>query len=470
MGERCGALLRVSSGRQDEEHQEPQVNDWITSHGYELAKTTRLRGYSAFKGEQEPALDEFLDLMRAGIITVLVAWTDDRVERRGAAHLLMLIWKARQAGGRIEFASPGSQYLNSSNDMSDVNLALAATMARLEVERKRERNLAARKTALKNGGNTDRYPFGYTSGGDRYKKEITPTDEGRRLIGGYDEPGGEHIPGVYERCINGESLRDIAAWLTSQTGTPWWETSVGRLIRNPAFRGTQVSKTGKFIRDCPPIVSASIWKRANEALTSRRDVRRASSKPRPERAMLGYGALRCPFCENSPMYRILTGADPVQQPKYRCTGLGPGRKGCGNLIRTDIADETVNKLIATHFAVYRRITAIQPGNRADIEAGIDQCKLDQRQLALEDLDDSEYDRRLAEIRARRKTLENTPIIEDTITEQDSGERWSDLWEAVPVSERGPWLRKNGWKVTASKWEITIGQGDRVAVATLTPDD
>ena len=37
-GERAARWLRVSTLKQDEKNQEPDVNAWITGHDYELAK------------------------------------------------------------------------------------------------------------------------------------------------------------------------------------------------------------------------------------------------------------------------------------------------------------------------------------------------------------------------------------------------------------------------------------------------
>ena len=56
-----------------------------------------------------------------------------------------------------------------------------------------------------NGAFHGRVPFGMMVIGDKYGKRLLPTDEGRLII-----------PQVFQRVVNGESLRDICRWLESE--------------------------------------------------------------------------------------------------------------------------------------------------------------------------------------------------------------------------------------------------------------
>ena len=101
MGEYAGRWLRVSTGGQDEDNQVPDISRWIEAHDYEVRTSYVLHGRSASKGEQQAALDQMLADMRCGLITVLVVWRDDRIERRGVLHMVPLI-NAVTRGGRAD--------------------------------------------------------------------------------------------------------------------------------------------------------------------------------------------------------------------------------------------------------------------------------------------------------------------------------------------------------------------------------
>ena len=133
MGDYAGNWLRVSTGGQDEDNQLPDINRWNEAHDYEVRRTYVLHGKSASKGEQQEALDRMLADMRLGLITVLVVWRDDRIERRGVMHMIPLINAVREAGGRIEFAT--QPHLNDLSTMAGrISLAVMAEIAHAETE------------------------------------------------------------------------------------------------------------------------------------------------------------------------------------------------------------------------------------------------------------------------------------------------------------------------------------------------
>jgi DNA invertase Pin-like site-specific DNA recombinase len=445
MGDRAGAWLRVSSSGQDEDNQVPDVMGWITGHDYEVAKTYRLHGKSASKGEQQAAIGEMLADMRAGVITVLVVWAADRIERRGALPALALAEQVREAGGRIEYVRDA--HLNTANDMSDVMLSLAATMAREETKRKRERIAVARSRSREGGAFLGRPVWGYTTEGGKYEKRLVPTDEGRRLI-----------PQVFELCIGGASLAVIGKWLEGETGREWWPRTIGTMIRNPVYRGVQVDASGRVIhRVAEPLVDAATWKRAGEALDTR--PKRGHSDP-ASRAMLA-GALYCPRCDDSPMYRLNTGY-------YRCTGRGANRRGCGLMVKVAAVDAAVDRIIAEVFDTPVMAHVIVPGNEAEIAARLEEIRFEISQLGAADLPDEEYDARLAALRAERDEIKAAEVVADRVELTATGERYSELWERTPVPERGPWLRSNGFTVTASKARVAVQQGEVSGALELEP--
>jgi DNA invertase Pin-like site-specific DNA recombinase len=169
--ERAGRWLRVSTNSQDEANQERDIDDWIAGHSYQLVDgcTYRLRK-SAYKGKHAEMLEKVIADMQDGKITVLVVWQSSRIERRGASSVFDLAAKVQKAGGRIEYCAPSDQYLNTSNEMSDVMLALAATRDNKESQIKSERVRIAQDVIRGNRGVLGRLPYGYRAEGDKKSK------------------------------------------------------------------------------------------------------------------------------------------------------------------------------------------------------------------------------------------------------------------------------------------------------------
>jgi len=449
MGDYAGIWLRVSTGGQDEDNQVPDITRWIEARDYEVRATYPLHGKSASKGEQQATLDKMLTDMRAGLITVLVVWRDDRIERRGVLHMVPLINAVKEAGGRIEFGT--QPQLNDLSTMCGlISLAVMAEVARAETTTKKERVRMGRDRIKAEGGFAGRAAWGYEITGPKYAKTITPTRQGRALV-----------PEVYARVIKGESLATIARWLEAETGRPWWPRTIGAMIRNPVYRGAQHDTDGRVIFRCEQLVDAATWKRAGEALDGR--PKRGHTDP-ARRAMLA-GVLSCPFCDDSPMYRITTGRGASRAAYYRCSGRGANRKGCGLMVRAEAVDDAASQIMAD-FGKPVMAHAVIPGNEAAITARLEEVQFEMRQLGTLDLDDAEYDRRLAALRAERDQIKAEKVVPDRVELTDTGEVYSQLWARTPVPERGPWLARHGFRVTASKAGVTVVQADRSVTASL----
>jgi hypothetical protein len=131
----------------------------------------------------------------------------------------------------------------------------------------------------------------------------------------------------------GQSLRQIAQWLDAEglpspRGNPHWnEAVVRRIIRGRVYAGRWQNREGRTIARCEAVVPADVFDRANEALRTR-PKRGPASDDRPLLANL-----KCYRC-GSPMYRIqiLSWNKKHHYLYYRCTGSGPQRKGCGNMV------------------------------------------------------------------------------------------------------------------------------------------
>jgi DNA invertase Pin-like site-specific DNA recombinase len=346
--EPAGVWVRVSTGGQDEAQQVPAVEGHCDNHEYIIAKRYELNDKSASKGEQQAKLDEMLADMRDGTIKVLVCWRSNRLERRGPEALFKLLRQVKDARGRIESTT---EPMLGTEDMSGEALtALGAVMDKQFSAKLSEDTLRAITSIKANGyvfnGNV---PWGYEIIGPKYAKIMVPTEICRL-----------YVPQIFARCIKGQSLRQIAAWLDSEhvptaRGGKWNEGSVRWIIRTRAYAGRWViperKKKGKVIKpaetvmesEAIAVISPSTFDRANQALKSRPKRGPVAKDNRPMLANL-----KCARCEDSPMYRIKASRGGSARHFYRCTGRGPQRKGCGNMVDYELTEFIVASQIFVH--------------------------------------------------------------------------------------------------------------------------
>jgi site-specific DNA recombinase len=303
MTEPAGVWVRVSTGGQDEAQQVPAVEAHCQTHGYTIAKRYELNDKSASKGEQQATLDEMLEDMRDGTIKVLVCWRSNRLERRGVSAIYKLLGDVKKACGRIESTT---EPLFGVGDLTgEATTALSAIIDnQFSVKLSEDTNRAIQSIKANGFVYNGNAPWGFDIVGPKYGKTLKPTKLAL-----------EYVPQIFERCIAGDSLRTIAAWLDSESvptarGGKWHEGSVRWIIRCREYAKHDV-------------IRPSVHDRANDALKNR--PKRGPAKP--NRPMLA--KLKCARC-GSPMYRITAGK--AKKEFYRCTGSGPQRKGCGNMV------------------------------------------------------------------------------------------------------------------------------------------
>ena len=291
------------------------------------------------------------------------------------------------------------------------------------------------QTYLRNAGKlVGLPPWGYeVADADGGHKMLIPTDDGRT-----------YIPEIFGRCIAGDSLGDIARWMDGKgvratSGTKWWARTIGGIIRCTTYTGRRQDASGKTILTCEPLVDASTFRRANAALAGRP---KRGPVDEQNRALLS-GILRCPRCDDSPMYRIAAGHENTHM-YYRCSGRGTQRRGCGNMIWVSAADALVSRFMASLTAPILR-TIVIPGH--DNQAKIDSLKMDLRGL---DFDAPDYDERHAQLRGELASLKDAPVTSDETVTESTGQTYGERWASLDESQRGAYLRSEHVKVYAAR--------------------
>ena len=453
---RAGKWIRVSSGGQDEANQEPDIDKHCAGLGYDVVKTYTLHDKSASKGEQQAKLDEVLADMRSNEIRALVCWHSDRLERRGVLETLLFIAKVKEAGGRVVSTQEGIL------DEESLPTIINAHMNHEKSKHLAEQVGLAHKRIRDNGAVLGRAPWGMTITGEKYSKQLAGTDEGRTWV-----------PRIFSRVIEGWSLARISVWLKSEgiagDHGPWYESTVGAMIRNPAYMGfrceqdPKTKKYGKILHKCEALVDPGVWRKAQESLDTR--PKRGYTNPET-RAMLA-GVLKCgnPQCDatgapDSPMNRSRSSTKLY----YRCCGTGAVRKSCGTMVPLDLVDEAVNKIVAKTFNRPRLVRRVIPGT--DHTAELESLKFELRQLPARDLPWDEEDAERARLRAEHARIAALPVVPDREVMVHTRETYAGLWNGLRPADRGQWLEANGFTVRASRAAVTVSQGPVSATVQL----
>jgi site-specific DNA recombinase len=436
--ERSARWLRVSTNKKSHQQDEnvtqlSDVSAWETLHGYDVKETFTVR-VTAFKGNTtfDREWAKVLDAFRTGKITVLVVWKLDRLDRKQNAYTM--IKQAAEVGGRIEFVK--EPYLNDLSAPGSRHALIAhEDVAFGESKSKQERAIATRNTITANGGILSRPPFGYAVAGPKYGKYFVIVESLRAIV-----------ETIFAKCITGDSLVTIAKWLDSEgiptaRGGKWSNTALKNIINNTAYMGYIQDNDGKVIGTCPAIIDAGTHKAANNAL-----------KKRPKRGpilaenrALCAGVLYCPNCGGqSPMYRLASNDGPRNPDGtrnkayfYRCAGRGAQRKGCGNMVRLNLVDKAVDKIMSTTtLPIIKRVFVPGRNHAAEI---------------------ADVDFRISQLSPAGKTRQEFLDEQNALwDEKESYEHMKDIdddWAVEPVKD------SQGNVVTyASKWNAADGAG------------
>jgi DNA invertase Pin-like site-specific DNA recombinase len=373
---------RVSGDSQSEADQIPDIDDYCDDRGYLKGKVFEVHGKSAYKGAQDPDWLHVVQAIQDGIGHVVVCWMVDRMDRQNVLHAIPMALAVLDAGGRIEFSEQPECNLDANSPTIDDEIKAFSDRIHAANQESKIKSKRVRKAHNKRrnaGSAIGRPPWGYEIICDEcHRPPVRPDCKDHKKIFAPTDTGRYYIPLIFARITNGESLRTVAEWLTAEgvpttQGKPWNEGYLGnRLIKNPVYYG-QRRNAGAL--ETEALVTYDKWLDANAALASRVKTGRST--------VVREKALQAPVCGNpecdatgkhpSPMYRLtankpvmitnmLTGKRErrfsIEKGKgrdwdtgnpdyyYRCTGSGPQRKGCGNMIPVAELDQRVIEAIA----------------------------------------------------------------------------------------------------------------------------
>jgi DNA invertase Pin-like site-specific DNA recombinase len=132
MSVKAAIWVRVSTDRQHEDNQIPDLERLCEHRGWEIT-----RRYEIAEGEHRQALGRMLDDAHRGEFSVLVVWAVDRLCRQGIEELLRLIRELRERN--VSLVSHQEPWLNGTDATTDLLAAVAAWVATQESVRRSER-------------------------------------------------------------------------------------------------------------------------------------------------------------------------------------------------------------------------------------------------------------------------------------------------------------------------------------------
>jgi hypothetical protein len=448
--ERAARWRRVSGNSQDYESQTASIDRHVASHGYADAGISYELKASAMKGEHVAELERVIEDAQAGLFTVLVISDSARIERRDENdEVILFLARMRAAGARVESAS---EPMFGQRDIGGRIITVLSQHANAEYVRKLAFNTGRGFSGVaERGAFIGAEPSFFVSTGDRRNKRLVAAEHGIK-----------YIPGILERIVHGESLREIARWLTREgvpagrgegkrredgtAATQWWPKTVSAVVRNTACIGRVAcsmsikDESGQpvklaWIHEFEPVADEALWRAANAQLNGRTS----------EAGHLGGKAIAkeplsgntwCKACARrgvrSPLYRMggYAGGDYY---RLRCYGRGADRMGCGQpLIPVSVAYEMLDAYFAGPDGLMpeyeiRRI----PGNKSEVDARLARLQADEVRISATIARNAEERAAkraaLAQLDEEYARVEAIEVIPDSTRLAPTGEYVADLW-------------------------------------------
>lgn len=255
-----------------------------------------------------PGLDRVRQMVRDGLVDVVLMYDADRLSRE-LAHLLILKPELEKRA-RLEFVTGNFE----DSPSGRMFFGIRGVIAQYEREQTRERTMRGKRERAQSGLIVGgRVLYGYTYDSGRLVPDPERAETVRRIFDWFDA-------GISIRQI---TLRLREGGVPTWGGRRWGHSSVGRILKNETFAG--VAHYGTHRREgttlklrrpderialtVPPIISREQWSRVSARLEER-----SPSVGRPSPACLLRGLLYC-SCG-----RRMCGEWSRKCRSYRCSG------------------------------------------------------------------------------------------------------------------------------------------------------
>ncbi|TDB80184.1 recombinase family protein [Actinomadura sp. KC216] len=426
----AAAFVRVSTGSQDETSQVKAINRAARERGITIVKTFRLKGYSASKGTQEPALREAIADIQRGEYETLIVTESSRLDRRedldAQAEILLVI---RSAGGDVvSLTEPNF----GKTDFAGRIITLVAQHANAEKSKTVKSTSYRGMTMVRdNKALHGKLPTYWKTKGKRYAKQAYCADP-------------QAVNDVYVRIARGESVASVGR------AHDLYNQSIRNLIRFEAHHTgviecsyTYEGVTEKWIHEVTPVVDSALWWSANKVLDANKTSARVNKGGRPIRSPATWlsGILPCPGCGGKLYINAsLTPAGNPRTPKLYCAGTPKKRLSCKRFNPCDALPviELVEEMFGgdtTEILAFQRVA----GNAHELgELKASLRKIQARLSATED--DDKLDALITERKAIKARIEEFVVVPDNYDYAPTGQTVAERWISGDESVKRKMLR------------------------------
>jgi hypothetical protein len=417
-----------------------------------------LHGYSASKGEQEPALREAIADMERGYYSFLIITESRSLDRREdldvQAEILLDI---RRAGGDvISISEP--QF--GKTDFAGRIVTLVAQQKNLEKSKEVKKTTYRGISMVRdNRAHHGALPAFWETKGGRYARQAYCANPAA-------------VTDIYERVANGESLTSVGRRHTEKNGKTLYPQSIRNLVRFAANHTgvvecsyTYEGQTERWAHKVEPVVDSPLWWRANKVIVENKTDARGNKGGRPVAQPSNWisGVLDCPECGGKLF--LNAGTTPAGNPrtlKLRCGGNVRERLACGRFKGTE-AQPVIDLITGMFASDPTRVLAFQriAGNAHELEEL--NAKLPRLQSQLSVITDRATRREaLAGIEALEDEILSFEVIPDDFDYAPTGQTVAQMWNDGDDAVKRGMVRavKKSWGMILARyegqWAIDIG--------------
>jgi len=325
-----------------------------------------------------PKMNELRELVRTGVIDVVVIFCLDRLSRDPTDGVI-ITQELEKQGVILEAVTETVE----STELGKLISYIRGFASKLEVEKIKERTMRGKMACLKDG----KLPQGTGIGIYGYKWD---KPAGRRVI---VEHEAKVVQKIYNMAVSGISTNQIAislnkANIKTKSGSLWYPLTVRRILFNQTYTGKtyfgqtkRISKTKIQVQPrenwillpdvTPPIITDEIFNLAREAMNKAKE-----SRPiKPKGSYLLTGFMRCKKCNSTIGGTTLSG----KYRYYQCRGAKPTAtrdKICdAGYIKADEIEELawnyVHEIITKPTRVLRVLDEIEKAGKDNILPNIE---------------------------------------------------------------------------------------------------
>ena len=394
-----------------------------------------MHGKSAYKhGQLDPAWQQVVDDVKAGIIQVVVMWKVDRFDRQNMMHAVPMANMVLDAGGRIEFAT---QPIDLSTGPGRMAFAMYCEQAYEESKTKSDRIRIKLDAVRENQALWGREPFGYQIAEDgKYKYlELDPYESGilKDMVRWYLDDGLTLV--AIARKL--DELEVPTSNTTTRNG--WAPKIVKDILRSPAsLIGRKYDAKGRLVMKYPGLIDQARWRKLQAALDTNSRRRGDQSKAKGMLADIA----RCRTCGRVMHYRRVPGKNKTDYVWYglRCDGTPKEPSTCRNMVPAASVHEQVERRMTGTLGRWPRYETVTVVGH-DHEDEIAEVEHDLREL---DFDAPDFTERQAALLAERKRLRELPTVPTVTERRKTGDTLRQHWATLQTdAERRAFLMSLG---------------------------